>query len=297
MNSATRRTLAVKAIAAAIFASIPEAFAFGQSFAVVAAENFYGDLARQIGGANIVVTSIINNPTQDPHLFEVTPGTARLIADAKIIIFNGVSYDPWVEKFLKVTPRADRIVINATAATGKRPGDNPHIWYDPAATPLIAMALAEAFKKADAPHAHDYAANLKTTLASLDRVAKRVAQLKSKYAGTPVAATEPVFGPMADAIGLTMRNKNFQRAIMNDTEPSAQDLAAFENDLTDRKVKAFIYNKQVSGKISDRLREIAAKAMVPTVAVTETMPENMSFAQWMLSELDALDKALSEQNL
>ena len=117
--------------------------------------------------------------------------------------------------------------------------------------------------------------------------------MRAKYKGAPVTATEPVFGLMAEAIGLTMRNQSFQLAMMNDTEPSARDIAAFENDLKGRKVKVLIYNNQVSEKLTERLRDIAAKAKVPTVGVTETMPAGVHFQDWVLGELDALDKALS----
>ena len=72
-----------------------------------------------------------------------------------------------------------------------------------------------------------------------------------------MTATEPVFGPMAEALGLTMRNQRFQLAMMNDTEPSARDLAAFERDLQERKVRVLIYNSQVSEKLTERLRDIA----------------------------------------
>ncbi len=261
--------------------------------AVVAAENFYGDIAQQIGGDRVQVVSIMNNPDQDPHLFETTPGVVRQIANADIAILNGADYDPWMAKLLTAAPHPGRVVISAAALTGKKPGDNPHLWYGPATMPAMAKAVAAAFSKADATHAADYDARLKTVLASLDRIDARVAQMRAKYKGAPVTATEPVFGLMAEAIGLTMRNQSFQLAMMNDTEPSARDIAAFENDLKGRKVKALIYNNQVSEKLTERLRDIAAKAKVPTVGVTETMPAGVHVQDWMLGELDALDKALS----
>ncbi|HET7912460.1 MAG TPA: zinc ABC transporter substrate-binding protein, partial [Pseudolabrys sp.] len=148
----------------------------------------------------------------------------------------------------------------------------------------------------DSTHAADYNARLKATLASLDQITQRVAQLKAKHAGVPVTATEPVFGPMARALGLTMRNERFQLAMMNDTEPSARDVAAFESDLKERKVKLLIYNSQVSEKLTERLRNIAKRSRVPVIGVTETMPPNVKFDVWLLGELDALDKALSEPN-
>ena len=263
---------------------------------IVAAENFYGDIARQIGGDRVSVVSIMSNLEQDPHLFETTPGVVRQIATARIVILNGANYDPWMEKLLTAAPRRDRIVINAARIAGHKAGDNPHIWYDPATMPAVAAAIADALAGADSAHAADYKARLKTTISSLDQIAQQVARLKAKHGGTPVTATEPVFGLMAQALGLTMRNERFQLAMMNDIEPSARDVAAFERDLKERKVRLLIYNSQVSEPLTKRLREIAAKAKVPVIGVTETMPANVKFQDWIRSELDALDKALSGPN-
>src|SRR5262245_3570560 len=274
---------------------VPVRAAEGQ-IAVVAAENFYGDIARQIGGDRVLVVSIMNNPDQDPHLFETTPGIVRQIAAARIVILNGADYDSWMDKLLAAGPRRDRIVVNAARLTGYRAGDNPHLWYDPATMPAVAVAITDALAKADAAHASDYSARLKIVLAALDQVAQRVAQLKAKHGGTSVTATEPVFGLMARALGLTMRNERFQLAMMNDVEPSARDVAAFENDLKERKVRLLIYNSQVSEKLTDRLRDIAKRAKVPVIGVTETMPPNVKFQDWLLGELEALDKALSGPN-
>jgi zinc/manganese transport system substrate-binding protein len=235
----------------------------------------------------------MNNPDQDPHLFETTPATVRQIAGAQLVILNGANYDPWMEKLLAAAPRPTRIVVNVAQLTGRKAGDNPHLWYDPGTMPAVASAIADALSKADAAHASEYAARLKATLSSLATVTQRVAQLKAKHAGAAVTATEPVFGPMADALGLVMRNQRFQLAMMNDTEPSARDIATFERDLKDRKVKVLIYNNQVSEKLTERLRELANRSKVPVVGVSETMPPKTSFQDWLLGELDALDKALS----
>jgi zinc/manganese transport system substrate-binding protein len=273
-------------------AAIPAGAADG-TIAIVAAQNFYGDIARQIGGDRVTVASVMTNPDQDPHLFETTPGVVRQIADARIVIVNGADYDPWMEKLIAAAPRPGRTVISAALLVNAKPGGNPHLWYAPATMPAVAKAIAAALSQADASHAADYSERLAKTLTELDRVAQRAAQIKAKHAGKPVTATEPVFGLMAEALGLTMRNQNFQLAMMNDTEPSARDVAAFEDDLKNGKVKALIYNKQVSEKLTERMLAIANKAKVPVVGVTETQPANISFEDWMLGELNALDKALT----
>lgn len=264
----------------------------GGPLKVVAAENFYGGVAAQIGGAHVSVSNIIANPDQDPHAFEATPGQVRQVADAKVVIFNGGHYDEWMEKLLKAAPRKDRITVEAAKVVKARHGGNPHLWYAPATMPAVAKAIAAALTKADAAHAADYAANLGKTLADLERVSQRVGQLRDKHKGKPVAATEPVFGLMAEALGLTMRNEKFQMALMNESEPSARDIAAFETDLKTRKVKVLLYNSQVSEKLAQRLVDIAKESKIPVVGVTETQPADKTFVDWMLGQLDALDKAL-----
>lgn len=286
----------VLALFALLTAYTQPARAADGTIAVVASANFYGEIARDIGGAHVTVTSVLNSPDQDPHLFEATPAQVRQVADAQIVIFNGAHYDEWMEKLLKGSPRPKRLVVIAAKIVNAKHGSNPHLWYAPATMPAVAKAIAAAFSKADAVHATDYTANLNKTLAQLERVNQRVDELREKHKGKAVGATEPVFGLMAQALGLTMRNEKFQLAQMNETEPSARDIAAFESDLKTRKVTALIYNKQVSEKLSQRLVTIAQEAKVPVVGVTETQPANTSFADWMLGQLDALDKALDTPN-
>lgn len=294
-----RRFSAIFALWGALFAlfSVPASSqAADAPIAVVAAQNFYGDIARQIGGDRVVVVSIMNNPDQDPHLFETAPSVARQIADARLVIVNGADYDPWMDKLLAAAPRPGRVVVNAATLVNAKPGDNPHLWYAPATMPAVAKAIAATLGQIDSAHTADYQARLKTVLAQLERIAQRVAQMRTKHQGAAVTATEPVFGLMAEALGLTMRNQRFQLAMMNDTEPSARDVAGFEDDLKNHKVKALIYNKQVSEKLTERLLAIAKQAKVPVVGVTETQPANVSFHDWVLGEMDALDRALTGPN-
>jgi zinc/manganese transport system substrate-binding protein len=263
---------------------------------LIAAENFYGDIARQIGGSDVEVASILSNPDQDPHLFETSPAIVRQLAAAQIVVYNGADYDPWMPKLLKAAPRQDRAVIVAADLVHKKAGDNPHLWYDPPTMPAVARALAAALGKADPGHAADYQARLATLLASLKPLEDKVAALRKKYAGAAVTASEPVFGYMAAALGLKMRNEKFQLAIMNDTEPSARDVAAFERDLKEHKVRVMFYNKQASDKIVLHLVAIARAAKIPVVGVTETIPPGMSFQDWLMGELADTEKALAGPN-
>ncbi|ESX45037.1 MULTISPECIES: zinc ABC transporter substrate-binding protein [unclassified Mesorhizobium] len=260
---------------------------------IVAAENFYGDLARQIGGSNVTVTSILANPDDDPHLFETSPSTARTIADAKIVIYNGADYDPWMDKLLSASTAKDRTTIVAADLIGKKSGDNPHLWYDPATLPAIAKALSADLAKRDPANAVYYETNLKAFQTSLEAIDKEITDVKNTYAGTEVTATEPVFGYMAEALGLKMLNYDFQVALMNDAEPSATQVAAFENSLKDGSAKILFYNSQVTDEATTRLLDIAKQNKVTVIGVTETEPAGQTIQTWFGGQIDAVQKALA----
>jgi zinc/manganese transport system substrate-binding protein len=273
-------------------AALTGAGATGGKIMIVAAENFYGDVAQQIGGDEVSVTSVLSNPDQDPHLFETAPSVVRKIAAAQVVIYNGADYDPWMERLLEVTPKPERVVIVAADLMHKKAGDNPHLWYDPSTMPTLAKVLSAALSTVDAAHADNYATRLKTFLASLQPLNDKIAEIRGKYAGTAVAATEPVFGYMAAALHLTMLERHFQLTVMNNTEPSAGDLAAFEGDLKTHKIRVLFYNKQASDKIVQHLVVLARAANIPVVGVTETCPCGLSYQNWMLSELNETETAL-----
>jgi zinc/manganese transport system substrate-binding protein len=262
--------------------------------AVVAAENFYGGVAREIGGERVAVISILNNPDQDPHLFETTPTVVRQVAAAQVVVLNGAGYDSWMEKLLAVSPKPGRAVIAAADLMHQKAGGNPHLWYDPRTMPAVAGALAAALTTADPAHKNEYAARLKTFLASLAPLNDKIAAIRGKYAGTPVTATEPVFGDMAAALGLPMHNERFQLAVMNGTEPAARDFAQFEQGLKGRAVRVLFYNTQARSNLVTHLVDLAHASHIGVVGVTETAPPGATYLAWMLSELDATAKALGE---
>jgi zinc/manganese transport system substrate-binding protein len=262
---------------------------------IVAAENFYGDVAKQIGGSNVKVTSILSNPDQDPHLFEVSPSVGRNVSAAQIVIYSGIDYDPWMEKLLKAAKSGDRKVIVVADLIGKKTGDNPHVWYDPTAVMALAKSLSEALAEADPDRKDAYEQRRASFEDSVKPIQAKIAELHDRLMGTPVTATEPIFGYMFDALGMQVRNESFQLSVMNNTEPSASDVAAFEKDLKTHQVKLLIYNSQASDPIAVRMEKIAKASHVPVVGATETEPAGKNYQAWMLSELAAVDKALPKQ--
>jgi zinc/manganese transport system substrate-binding protein len=241
------------------------------------------------------VTSILNNPDQDPHLFEVSPSVGRDVSGARIVVYNGIDYDPWMEKLLRAARSANRKTIVVADLVGKKAGENPHIWYDPATMSALAKALSDTLSVEDPTHRTGYEQRLARFEESVRPIEGKIAELRQRLGGIPVAATEPVFGYLFDALGMRIRNQAFQLAVMNNTEPSASDVAAFENDLKTHHVNLLIYNSQATDPIADRMQEIAKASGVPVVGATETEPAGKNYQGWMLNVLDAIDRALPKQ--
>ena len=282
-----------KLLCAALLSAMSVGTASAAPLSVVAAENFYGDVAQQIGGAEVTVRSILSNPDQDPHLFEASPSVARAISAARIVVYNGVDYDPWMAKLLRSAGGGQRKVIVVADLIGRKSGDNPHIWYDPATLLAFARALADDLGEIDPAHRADYERRFARFGSAMEPIEAKIRGLHDRLAGTPVTATEPVFGYMLQALGLEVRNEKFQLAVMNNTEPGAAEIAAFEKDLKTHQVKLLVYNSQASDPAAERMLRLAKAARVPVVGVTETEPPGKTYEAWMLSELDAVDQALA----
>jgi zinc/manganese transport system substrate-binding protein len=279
--------------AAACILAVP---ASAETIRILAAENFYGDVAGQIAGPNASVSSIMSNPEQDPHLFEASPSVARQISDAAIVVYSGADYDPWMAKLLSASRSPNRTVIVVANLVHRKSGDNPHIWYDPPTMPAYAKALAASLSQRDPAHKADYDQRLQSFLTSLQPLEAKIAEIRARFHGTPVTATEPVFGYMATALGFSMRNERFQLAVMNDTKPRASDVAAMETDLRQHRVRVLFYNSQATDAAAQRLLKIAQESRIPVVGVTETEPAGKTYQKWMLDQLDAVERALANHS-
>ncbi|HWX10831.1 MAG TPA: zinc ABC transporter substrate-binding protein, partial [Trinickia sp.] len=177
----------------------------------------------------------------------------------------------------------------------KKAGDNPHLWYNPATVKAVGNALSVGLAMIDPAHRADYQRGAAAFAASLEPLEAKIADMRKKYAGQPVAASEPVFGYMAELLGLKVHNEKFALAVMNNTEPSASDIAAFEKDLRAKQVRVLIYNSQATEALTQRMLKLARQSHVPSVSVTETKPPHKNFQQWMLSQLDELSAALESK--
>ncbi len=262
---------------------------------VVAAENFWGSLAAQVGGDHASVTSIITNPDTDPHDYEATPGDARTIATAQYVIANGVGYDPWVQKLVDANPVTGRKLLVVGDLFGKKEGDNPHLWYSPSfVTSFIDRVAADlgALDGADAAYFTAQAGQLKTV--GMKGYFDAIGTIKQKYSGTKVGATESIFAYLADALQLDLVTPySYLKAISEGTDPSAADKAEVEREITSKEIKVFVFNSQNS---TPDILGLVAKANaegIPVTKITETLtPQGATFQEWQTSQLDDLLRAL-----
>jgi zinc/manganese transport system substrate-binding protein len=268
----------------------------GAPIPVLGAENFYGDLLAQIGGTRVTASSILNDPTADPHEYEASPAAAKLVADSKIVIVNGIGYDDFMQKLLGASTKPDRVVVNVQDIVGVKDDVNVHVWYDPTTMPKVAEAATAALMKLDPQNAAYFSEQKAKYVAALKPVNDKIAALKAKYAGAPIAFTENVAGYLTDAIGLNvMTPPAFMEAIESGTDPAPADVAAERDLLTARKVKTLLYNSQVTSPLTEQIRELAVQNDVPVVAMAETIPTSFkTFQEWQLAQLDELERALAK---
>jgi len=262
---------------------------------VVAAENFYGNIAAQIGGRRVQVTSVLSDPNADPHLFE--PGTQNglAVAQAAVVIQNGIGYDSFMNRLEAAAPSAHRIVVTMADVLGIRGAEaNPHLWYDVPRLGRAAGAIAAALTRADPAGAAAYRAGLARFLHRLQPLRREVRRIRDRDAGLPVAYTEPVPGYLLAAAGLRNRTPAaFSRAIEDGSEPSPQSLAAMNALLQGRHVRVLLENRQTTSPITQQVVGLARRSGIPVVAVTETMPAGQSYQSWQLTQARLLARALA----
>ena len=264
---------------------------------VVAAENFWGSIATQLGGTHAQVTSIIVNPDADPHDYEPTASDARTIASADMVIVNGIGYDPWAAKVIASNATADQTVLTVGDLVGVEDGGNPHRWYNPADVAKVVDQITSDYQKIDPANA-DYFAQQKTafeTKATADYNAI-IANIKAKYVGTKVGASESIFAMIAPALGLDLITPpTFLKAISEGTDPTASDKATVDEQIKTRQIKVYVYNSQnATPDIQTQIAEAKA-AGIPVTTITETLtPATDTWQQWQTAQLVSLQAALAK---
>jgi len=263
----------------------------------VGAESEYADVIAQVGGKYVQASAIMSNPNTDPHTFEASASTGRLVNAARLVVQNGLGYDTFMDTIEKAVPDSGRRTIVVQKLLGLPDSTpNPHLWYDPATMPKVAAAVAEDLAAIQPSHAAYFKANAKAFTNSLSAWIDAIGTFKQHYPGTPVATTEPVADYLLAAAGADNRTPwAFQADIMNGTDPSAQDVAVERSLFSKHEVTVFLYNQQVTDSLTESFIALARANRIPVVGVYETMPEpGYRYQSWMLAEVRALRNAVAD---
>jgi zinc/manganese transport system substrate-binding protein len=258
---------------------------------------WWGSILIQLGGDHVKATSIITNPDTDPHAYEPTPADGRVIAGSKLFVQNGIGYDTWAAKALSASPDPNRAVITVGELVGIPEGGNPHRWYSPTDVNKVADAITADLKKldpADAAYFDTQRKNFDTV--ALAKYHAIIADIKAKYAGTPVGASESIFAPLSEALGLNLLTPaSFLKAISEGTDPSAQDKTTIDDQISGKKIKVYVFNSQnATPDVAAQVTAAKAKG-IPVAAVTETLsPATASFQDWQVAQLQQLEAALKQ---
>ena len=264
---------------------------------VAAAENFWGSIAAQLGGSHAKVTSIITNPDTDPHSYEPTAADARTVAGAQLALVNGIGYDAWAEKLLAADPASGRTELKVGNLVGVRDGGNPHQWYAYASVTKVVDAITADYQQLDPADAAYFgqrkAAFLGQALAPYTALEKEIRQ---KYAGTPIGASESIVTPLAASLGLTMMTpQTFLDAMSEGTDPTAADKALIDQQIKSKQIKVYVYNSQNSTPDVVAQAKLATSEGIPVTTVTETLaPANATFQQWQTTQLQGIENTLHQ---
>jgi zinc/manganese transport system substrate-binding protein len=305
MRSRRRFLIAVVPLGIALLASACSSASAGPTasdapgaIVAVGAENEYANVIAQVGGKYVQASAIMSNPNTDPHTFEASASVARLVSQAQLVVQNGVGYDTWANTIENASSNSSRKVVVVQDLLGLPTSTpNPHLWYMPSTMPVVANAIAADLAAIQPAHAAYFRANAARFVESLTAWDNAIAAFKAKYPSTPVATTEPVADYMLQAAGAdNLTPFAFQVGIMNGTDPSAQNVALERSLFTQHKVKAFLYNQQVTSSLTESFITLAHANGIPVVGVYETMPvPGFEYQSWMLTEVQDLQKAVADK--
>ncbi|HYM49924.1 MAG TPA: zinc ABC transporter substrate-binding protein [Candidatus Limnocylindrales bacterium] len=267
----------------------------GHTLQVLAAENFWGSIAAQLGGSHVQVTSIVTNPNADPHEYESNTADARAFATADYVILNGAGYDDWATRLLAANPNPSRKVFTVADLLGKKPGDNPHFWYNPSWVEQVADRITADYKAIDGADASAFDQQRAQVRSAFAPYHARIAAIKSKFPGVKVGATESIFVYLAQALSLDLISPPaFMQAVAEGNDPPAQTVAAFHDQVQTGAIKVLVYNVQTATAVTTNLRQLAVQQNIPVVGISETLqPPDATFQDWQLAQLLTLENALN----
>ena len=258
---------------------------------VVASINQWGSVAKDLGGDKVNVESIMKATNVEAHDYEPTSADVASFNKAQVAVVNGADYDPWASKAADATKAT---VVDAAETAGKKEGDNPHVWFSKDVREKTADAITAAYEKA-MPDQKDYFEQQHKAWEEKEKaVEDKIESAKAKTQGVPYAASESVAWYLADDLGMTdATTDGYKNASANESEPSPADIKQFSDALESGSIKVFVLNTQEEDSTTKQLIDAANKGNVPTVDLTEQMPQEYDdLTDWMSALVDDFANAV-----
>ncbi|HWI30159.1 MAG TPA: zinc ABC transporter substrate-binding protein [Microbacterium sp.] len=300
--------------------------AAGDQVSVVASTNVYGQIAEEIGGDLIEVTSIIDSASQDPHSFEPSAQDQLTVTNADLIIENGGGYDAFVDALIE-SSGSDAHVLTAAEYSHDYPGNeghtddadsaeteeghddhasdegaphehiegfNEHVWYDPHTIEHAAEAIAGELSELLPDDAATIQKNAEGFIGQIAELEASLDEIDAADGGAKVFATEPVPGYLLAAAGLeNVTPEDFSEAVEEGQDVPPATLLESLGLLESGDVRVVITNTQTGGAETTQIVDDAEARGIPVIAFSETLPEGQTYISWMQENIAALAGALA----
>lgn len=267
----------------------PQPTSNGGKLQIVASTNVWGDIAEQVGGDLVEVTSIIENASKDPHSYEATARDQLAVKNADLIVANGGGYDDFIDTLAKAAGN-ENIIYATNSETVVDWSVNEHVWYSMAAVSQVAAAIGAEMAKADAANASAYEQNAKNFVDQLGAVMVKADAVKAITTGYTYFATEPLALWLLTDLGFEdLTPADFSDAIENETDVSPLVMQQSLDLINSGQVKYLVVNLQTENSQTQQIIDAARDSEVRAVVLTEILPEGTTYLEWMTANLKTLN--------
>ncbi|MEU6643239.1 zinc ABC transporter substrate-binding protein [Saccharomonospora sp. NPDC046836] len=279
----------------------------GGAISVVASTNVWGSVVRAVGGDHVQVTSIVNDPSADPHSYQASAVDAAEVQSAQLLVYNGGGYDDFFAQLAgQVTGAKPIVAFTGETEHGEQPhgsegghdhgGVNEHVWYDPHVVAAVADQVATRLGEIDPAQRETFTGNAGAFTAKLHELEAQIVKIGTDHPGRKVVATEPIAHYLLEAAGVTDATPHdFAEAVENETDVPVAAQQEVTDLVSGKQVQAVVNNTQTVTPVTEKVIGTARDAGVPVVEVTETLPEGTTdYIAWMSGQVNALAGALSK---
>lgn len=279
---------------------LPLSLSAAEKLQVVTSFSILADMTRQVGGEHIQITNLVG-PDADAHTYEPTPDDAKALLKARLIIKNGLGFEPWLDRLVTSTETktpvisASRGVIPRTLDEDGDSIPDPHAWHNLANSELYVSNISKALIAADPAHKADYERN---SQAYLKQIYRLLAKAKAKLGSLPpgnrrIVTSHDAFGYLGQAYGIDFMAP---QGLSTEREPSAAEVAALITQIRQAKVKALFMENIKDARLLKQIAEESGAHIGGTLYSDALATEGpaSTFVGLFEYNLNTLYKALSK---